>query len=248
MSAGLPRQLEPAAISSQSCQSPPDFPDDGLVRCPWPKQDPLYVAYHDTGMGRAGIRRPRALRETGARRLPGRALLDHHLAQARELPQSVRWIPAGEDRALYAEEDREADAGCRHRAQPRARSRARFYPRAAGSRSWKRARAFPICCGTMSAASRRRTTSAAPAKCPPKPRSRASCRRNCRGRGFKFVGPTIVYAFMQAVGMVNDHLVSCHRHPACAKPTLAGTPTQSAPAPRVSSAPRWRRRPSISSA
>lgn len=31
-------------------------------------------------------------------------------------------------------------------------------------------------------------------------------------RGFSFVGPTICYAFMQAVGMVNDHLVSCHRH------------------------------------
>jgi len=31
-------------------------------------------------------------------------------------------------------------------------------------------------------------------------------------RGFKFCGPTITYAFMQAVGMVNDHLVSCHRH------------------------------------
>lgn len=30
--------------------------------------------------------------------------------------------------------------------------------------------------------------------------------------GFKFVGPTICYAFMQAVGMVNDHLVSCFRH------------------------------------
>ena len=37
------------------------------------------------------------------------------------------------------------------------------------------------------------------------------------GRGFKFVGPTIVYAFMQAVGMVNDHLVSCHRHAAVTK-------------------------------
>jgi DNA-3-methyladenine glycosylase I len=36
------------------------------------------------------------------------------------------------------------------------------------------------------------------------------------GRGFKFCGPTIVYAFMQAVGMVNDHLVTCHRHAACA--------------------------------
>jgi DNA-3-methyladenine glycosylase I len=31
-------------------------------------------------------------------------------------------------------------------------------------------------------------------------------------RGFKFVGPTIVYAFMQAVGMVNDHLVKCYCH------------------------------------
>ena len=37
------------------------------------------------------------------------------------------------------------------------------------------------------------------------------------GRGFNFVGPTIVYAFMQAVGMVNDHLVTCHRHAAVAK-------------------------------
>jgi DNA-3-methyladenine glycosylase I len=37
------------------------------------------------------------------------------------------------------------------------------------------------------------------------------------GRGFKFVGPTIVYAFMQAVGMVNDHLVACHRHAAVQK-------------------------------
>ena len=37
------------------------------------------------------------------------------------------------------------------------------------------------------------------------------------GRGFKFVGPTIVYAFMQAVGMVNDHLVKCHRHEECCK-------------------------------
>jgi DNA-3-methyladenine glycosylase I len=32
------------------------------------------------------------------------------------------------------------------------------------------------------------------------------------GRGFKFVGSTICYAFMQAVGMVNDHLVGCYRH------------------------------------
>jgi DNA-3-methyladenine glycosylase I len=35
-------------------------------------------------------------------------------------------------------------------------------------------------------------------------------------RGFNFVGPTICYAFMQATGMVNDHLVDCPRHEACA--------------------------------
>jgi DNA-3-methyladenine glycosylase I len=34
--------------------------------------------------------------------------------------------------------------------------------------------------------------------------------KDLKARGFKFCGPTIVYAFMQAVGMVNDHLVNCH--------------------------------------
>ena len=36
--------------------------------------------------------------------------------------------------------------------------------------------------------------------------------RDLRQRGFRFVGPTICYAFMQAAGMVNDHLVSCFRY------------------------------------
>lgn len=36
--------------------------------------------------------------------------------------------------------------------------------------------------------------------------------RDLKRRGFKFVGSTIIYAHMQAVGMVNDHLVSCFRH------------------------------------
>ncbi|WAC28257.1 DNA-3-methyladenine glycosylase I [Ancylobacter sp. SL191] len=36
--------------------------------------------------------------------------------------------------------------------------------------------------------------------------------KELKARGFNFVGPTIVYAFMQAVGMVDDHTVTCHRH------------------------------------
>jgi DNA-3-methyladenine glycosylase I len=41
--------------------------------------------------------------------------------------------------------------------------------------------------------------------------------KTLRERGFRFVGSTICYAHMQATGMVNDHLVSCHRHAACRK-------------------------------
>ncbi len=41
--------------------------------------------------------------------------------------------------------------------------------------------------------------------------------KDLKQRGFKFVGSTIMYAHMQAVGMVNDHVVGCFRHRACAK-------------------------------
>lgn len=48
-------------------------------------------------------------------------------------------------------------------------------------------------------------------------RSRASdaLSADLRARGFSFVGSTICYAYMQAAGMVNDHLVDCFRYPAC---------------------------------
>ena len=42
-----------------------------------------------------------------------------------------------------------------------------------------------------------------------------------RDRGFRFVGPTICYAFMQAAGLVNDHLVGCFRHSECCAPELS---------------------------
>jgi DNA-3-methyladenine glycosylase I len=41
--------------------------------------------------------------------------------------------------------------------------------------------------------------------------------RDLKGLGFKFVGSTICYAFMQAVGMVNDHTVDCFRHRICSR-------------------------------
>jgi DNA-3-methyladenine glycosylase I len=41
--------------------------------------------------------------------------------------------------------------------------------------------------------------------------------KDLQARGFKFVGPTIVYAFMEATGMVNDHLTTCYCHALCSK-------------------------------
>ncbi|MDO8471441.1 MAG: DNA-3-methyladenine glycosylase I [bacterium] len=39
--------------------------------------------------------------------------------------------------------------------------------------------------------------------------------KDLKKRGFKFLGPTVIYAHMQAVGMVNDHVLSCFRYPTC---------------------------------
>jgi DNA-3-methyladenine glycosylase I len=47
---------------------------------------------------------------------------------------------------------------------------------------------------------------------PPSTRESDAMSKDLRGRGFKFVGSTICYAFMQAVGMVNDHAVDCFRY------------------------------------
>ncbi len=41
--------------------------------------------------------------------------------------------------------------------------------------------------------------------------------KDLKKRGFTFVGTTIMYAFMQATGLVNDHVAECHRHETCAK-------------------------------
>ena len=63
--------------------------------------------------------------------------------------------------------------------------------------------------------------------------------RDLKRRGFTFVGPTICYAFMQATGLVNDHLTSCFRHAEVAR--LAAPVRRAAGARRGTSALRSRR-------
>ncbi len=52
---------------------------------------------------------------------------------------------------------------------------------------------------------------------PPETELSKAISKALKKEGFRFVGPTTLYAFMQSSGFVNDHLVSCHRHAACAK-------------------------------
>ena len=50
--------------------------------------------------------------------------------------------------------------------------------------------------------------------------------KDLKRRGFSFVGSTVIYAYMQAIGMVNDHLVDCFRYRAAARPRPGSTPSR----------------------
>ena len=95
------------------------------------------------------------------------------------------------------------------------RSKAPSFRRARGLRSWRKVRAFRKLLWDfldgVPKVNKYRSTSQVPAETAT---SRAMSKELAQ-RGFKFCGPTIVYAFMQAVGMVNDHIITCHRHEAC---------------------------------
>jgi DNA-3-methyladenine glycosylase I len=186
--------------------------DDGLKRCPWPKQDPLYVAYHDDEWG---------VPEWDDRALFEKLLLDGFQA-------GLSWITilrkrdnfrrafdgfAPEIIARYGERKVTAlmnDVGI-------VRNRLKIEGTILSARSYldtmEKGPGFSaLLWGFVDGkpqVNRRRRMGDVPAETPV---SRAIS-KELSGRGFKFVGPTIVYAFMQAVGMVNDHLVTCHRHP-----------------------------------
>jgi DNA-3-methyladenine glycosylase I len=188
---------------------------DGIVRCPWPKEDiPLYVAYHDTEWG---------VPEYDDRALYEKLMLDGFQA-------GLSWITILRKRdnfrkafdnfqpekiARYTPKKVSAlmqDAGI-------VRNRSKIEGAIASARVWleiqEKGDGFSnLLWGHLDGRPKVnmfKTTKSVPAETP---LSRAMS-KDLALRGFKFVGPTIVYAFMQAVGMVNDHLVTCHRHAAC---------------------------------
>jgi DNA-3-methyladenine glycosylase I len=190
---------------------------DGLARCPWANQDPLYVAYHDTEWG---------VPEFDDRALFEKLLLDGFQAGLSWItilrkrdnfrrafddfePQKIaRYTPKKVERLMQ-------DAGIvrnRLKIEGAVRS-ARAYLELMEKEHGFSALLWGFLDGQPKVNSFR-STKQIPAETP---LSRQMSKELAR-RGFKFCGPTIVYAFMQAVGMVNDHLVTCHRYAQLAKP------------------------------
>ena len=188
--------------------------DDGLSRCPWPATDPLYVAYHDEEWG-VPERDERALFEKLA--LDGFQAGLSWITILRKRP-AFRTGFAGFDPEKVARFSRpkvEAllqDPGIiRHRGKIEATiALAKLTldlrdKQGLSNYLWDFVDGAPL-------QNERRSMRDVPAQTP----LSAAISKDLKARGANFVGPTIVYAFMQAVGMVNDHLVSCHRCAACA--------------------------------
>jgi DNA-3-methyladenine glycosylase I len=191
---------------------------DGKQRCPWPGQDPFYVAYHDDEWG---------VPERDDRALYEKLVLDGFQAglswitilRKRENfrkafdgfePQKIaRYTPKKIERLMQ-------DAGI-------VRNRMKIEGAVSSARAWLDAMEkgpgfsallWGFLDGTPKV-NRFRSVKQVPAETP----ISKAMSKELAARGFKFVGPTIVYAFMQATGMVNDHLVDCYRHEHLSGPT-----------------------------
>ncbi|HEX6655266.1 MAG TPA: DNA-3-methyladenine glycosylase I [Candidatus Limnocylindria bacterium] len=185
--------------------------NDARTRCAWGTSDPLYVDYHDREWG-VPLHDDRALFE----------LLCLEGAQA-----GLAWITILRKREGYRQAfdgfDPERLAGYGDNDIARlmedagiVRNRAKITSVLGNARAYLRLAddigsfaghlwSFVDDCPTQNAW---RSMGDVPAETET---SRAMA-RDLRGRGFSFVGPTVVYAFMQSAGMVNDHLVDCFRH------------------------------------
>lgn len=191
---------------------PAPAPTPQPARCPWCGDDPLYVRYHDDEWG-----------------IPSRD--ETHLFEMLCLEgqqAGLSWITVLRKRERYREVfcgfDSEAIARQGERIVEQAlldpgviRHRGKLEAIVNNAKATRRLRdeVGPLnehlwsFVGGEPVLNRLRSLKDAPAKTPVS----EAMSKDLKRRGFAFVGPTTCYAFMQAVGMVNDHLVSCFCHP-----------------------------------
>ena len=193
----------------------PHIHDDGHARCPWPGVDPLYVAYHDEEWGvpewddralfeklvldgfQAGLSWITILRKRPA----FRAAFDGF-----EPERIARWAPERTEFLMQ-------DTGI-------VRNRAKIVATVALAKIYldlQEKGGFARHLWSFVDGRPAQNQPGSLADVPVDSAASIAMSKDLKQRGANFVGPTIVYAFMQAVGMVNDHLVGCHRCEACAK-------------------------------
>jgi DNA-3-methyladenine glycosylase I len=185
---------------------------DDLTRCGWAGSDEAYIAYHDTEWG-VPCRDARRLFEfvllEGAQAgLSWSTILRKREGYARCF---AAYDPARV--AAFGHDDIErclADPGI-------VRNRAKVESAVGNARAWLRLEdpvsflwAFVDGAPVQNHWSRLEQIPASTA-------ASEAMSKALKKAGFRFVGPTICYAFMQSCGLVNDHLVGCFRHPECAQ-------------------------------
>jgi DNA-3-methyladenine glycosylase I len=189
---------------------------DGKKRCPWPGEDPFYMAYHDDEWG---------VPEYDDRALFEKLILDGFQA-------GLSWITILRKRENFrkAFDDFQPAKIARYDAKKIhalmndagiVRNRAKVEGTVASAKAYlkimEEGPGFSTLLwdhvGGKPRVNAFKTTKSVPASTPVS----IAISKDLSSRGFKFVGPTIVYAFMQATGMVNDHLVSCHCYERCSK-------------------------------
>ncbi len=183
---------------------------DGVKRCPWPGVDPLYRDYHDNEWGRP---------ERDSRTLFEKLTLDGFQAGLSWITilrkrEAFRAAFAGFDPEKVARFDQRRIAVLM-RNDAIVRNRAKIEGAVLSAQAWLEIEATTGFSNYLwdfvdgrPIANHWTRMSEVPTQTPLSER----LSKDLKARGFKFCGPTIVYAFMQAVGMVDDHLVGCHRH------------------------------------
>lgn len=186
-----------------------------IKRCAWPGADPLYVAYHDEEWG---------VPEWDDRALYEKLVLDGFQA-------GLSWITILRKRENFrrAFDGFDPERIARYNARKLealmgdsgiVRNRTKIEGAVASGRAYlemkERGESFSAFLWEFAGGRPKINRFRTMAQIPAQTALSQKISRELAARGFKFCGPTIVYAFMQAVGMVNDHLVSCHRHAACA--------------------------------
>jgi DNA-3-methyladenine glycosylase I len=185
--------------------------DDGKVRCSWCGSDPLYRAYHDEqwGVPLADERRlfEMLVLEGAQAGLSWLTILRKREGYRRAFdgfdPEKVARYDARRVRRLLA------DSGIvRNRLKVESAVR---NARAVLALRGRQGGLAAFLWGFVGGAPRQNRWGSL-GEIPARTSESDAMSRALRGLGFGFVGPTVCYAFMQAVGMVNDHTVDCHRH------------------------------------